>query len=78
MATWLPTNKWWVATITAAGTIAGMVWVGDGINTDQEKLVLLALVVQRLSAYWASNDPGTTAARDGRGRFLKRTGKAES
>jgi hypothetical protein len=76
MSPWLrnawPTNKWVVASITAAGTIAGMIWVGDGINTDQEKLVLIALVVQRLTAYWASNDTSPASGRDSRGRFLKR------
>jgi hypothetical protein len=79
MANWWPTNKWFVATITAAGTVAGMVWVGDGINTDEEKLLLISLVVQRLAAYWASNDPATAAEnaplRDSRGRWIPRPSK---
>jgi hypothetical protein len=77
MANWWPTNKWFVATITAAGTIAAMVWVGDGVNTDEEKLILVSLVVQRLAAYWAKNDLDPIGTgRDSRGRFLKR--EAES
>jgi hypothetical protein len=79
MANWWPTNKWLVATITAAGTVAAMVWVGDGINTDEEKLLVISLVVQRLAAYWAKNDPDPVATgRDSQGRFLKRTDKAEA
>jgi hypothetical protein len=53
----VPTNKWTVATIGTLATIAGMIWVGDGINTDEEKLVVISLVAQRLAAYWARNDP---------------------
>lgn len=53
---WFPTNKWWVATITAAGTVVGMLWAGDGVNTDEEKLVLIGLVVQRLAAYATRNE----------------------
>lgn len=82
LKTWLPTNKWWVATIGTAGTIAGMIWVGDGINTDEEKLVVISLVAQRLAAYWASNgDPAPVVAaqdhvddtgRDSKGRFRRK------
>jgi hypothetical protein len=54
---WLPTNKWWTATIGTAATIAGMVWVGGGIHTTEQKLVLISLIAQRLVAYVARNDP---------------------
>lgn len=54
---YLPTTKWWVATIGTAGTIVGMFWVGDGVNTDSEKLIILSLIAQRLAAYVARNDP---------------------
>jgi len=56
---WAPTNKWWVATVAAASTIAGMLVVGDGINTDDEKLVVIGLIAQRLVAYVARNEPET-------------------
>jgi hypothetical protein len=52
---WFPTNKWWTASITTAGTIVLMQWTGDGINTDPEKTVLVGLIVQRLVAYWTKN-----------------------
>ena len=54
-AKWLPTNKWWVATVTGAGTVVLMVWTGDGINTDSEKTVLVGIIVQRVAAYWTKN-----------------------
>lgn len=52
---WLPTNKWWLATIAAAATLVGMLWTGDGINTDEERLVLVGLMTQRLLAYVGRN-----------------------
>ena len=55
--TWWPTNKWFVATTTAAGTVALMIWTGDGINTDPERVILVTLLVQRVVAYWARNEP---------------------
>ena len=57
MNKWLPTNKWWVATTVAVGSIVGLVWVGDGVNTDEEKYLVISLVVQRVAAYWTRNDP---------------------
>lgn len=80
LKTYVPTNKWIVATIGTAATVAGMIWVGDGINTDEEKLVVISLVAQRLAAYWARNDPDPVVtvqnhvddgARDSQGRFRR-------
>jgi hypothetical protein len=77
----VPTNKWTVATIGTLATIAGMIWVGDGINTDEEKLVVISLIAQRLAAYWARNDPDPVVTaqdpvddggRDARGRFRRK------
>lgn len=79
MSKYWPTNKWVVATITAAGTVVGIIWLGDGVNTDEEKLILISLVVQRLAAYWASNDTAAPAEnaplRDSRGRWIPRPSK---
>ena len=52
---WWPTNKWWVATVTAAGTVWLMLWTGDGINTDDEKTIIVGLVVQRIASYITRN-----------------------
>lgn len=52
---WLPTWKWWTATITAAGAVATVVLTGDGLNTDDEKALVIGLVVQRLVAYATPN-----------------------
>lgn len=53
---WWPTNKWWVATVTAAGAVAVALITGDGINTDDEKIIVVGLVVQRVVAYIAKNE----------------------
>lgn len=50
-----PTYKWWAATVTGLGTIAGAAWTGDGINTDDEKLLVIGILVQRIVAYVAGN-----------------------
>ena len=52
---WLPTNKWWAATTVAAGTIVLTLWTGNGIDTDDEKTLVVGLVVQRIVAYWTPN-----------------------
>lgn len=53
---WMPTRKWWAATITGAGTVAVMLWTGDGINTDEEKILVIGLAIQRLVSYVTPND----------------------
>lgn len=50
-----PTVKWWTATTIAAGAIAQLLWLGDGVNTDAEKTVVITIVVQRIAAYAARN-----------------------
>jgi hypothetical protein len=52
-----PTNKWWTATIVAAGTIVLTLINGDGINSDGERTLVVGLIVQRLVAYATRNDP---------------------
>lgn len=52
---WLPTNKWWLASIAAAATLATMIWTGDGINTDDERIVLIGLLAQRVLSYVGRN-----------------------
>lgn len=56
MSKYLPTYKWWTATITAAGIVADMALTGDGINSDTEWRVIIALAVQRAVAYMTKND----------------------
>lgn len=86
MSKWAPTNKWWAATVTAAGTVGLMFWTGNGVDTDEEKVVLVGLVIQRLVAYVARNEPNMVvvsdanvhsdpgpAVRDPRGRWVKRS-----
>lgn len=57
MKKWLPTTKWWTATIVTVGTIVGAATTGDGINTDDEKLFVIGLLVQRAVAYATTNTP---------------------
>jgi hypothetical protein len=59
LARWAnPTPKWWATSLTAAGTIVTLAWAGDGINTDDEKALVIGIVVQRLVA-WAVPSQGT-------------------
>ena len=51
---WLPTNKWWAATVVAAGTVVTMAWTA-GIHTSDDKALVVGLVVQRLVAYITRN-----------------------
>lgn len=65
---WWPTNKWWAATATGAGTVVLMFWTAGGVNTDDKKVLLVGLIVQRVVAYVARNEPDTVvveAARHG-------------
>lgn len=48
---WWPTAKWWAATTTVAGSIVVLLWTGDGINTDEEKTLVVGLIVSRVIAY---------------------------
>jgi hypothetical protein len=57
MSKWAPTNKWWAATATTAGTVALMFWTAGGVDTDDKKVVLVGLIVQRIVAYVARNEP---------------------
>lgn len=57
MTNWWPTNKWWAASATAAGTVALMFWTGGGVDTDDKKVILVGLLVQRVVAYVARNEP---------------------
>lgn len=57
MSKWWPTNKWWAATVTTVGTVVLMFWTGGGVDTDDKKVVLVGLIVQRLVAYVARNEP---------------------
>lgn len=57
-AAWWPTWKWWTATITGAGTIVTVALIGDGINTDDEKILVIGIVVARLVAWTTPNQGG--------------------
>jgi hypothetical protein len=60
VARWAPTAKWWAATTTAAATIVTLLWTGDGINTDEEKTLVIGLVVSRILAFAVPKDKGQT------------------
>lgn len=62
----LPTRKWWAATITAATGVTIAAFTGDGINTDEEKILVITFVLQRLLAYVTNNDstPGGVPEKD--------------
>lgn len=53
---WSPTSKWWAASIAAAATIVTMLWTGDGINTDEEKTLVIGLLASRVLAYAVPKD----------------------
>ena len=55
---YMPTAKWWAATITAAGSVVTLAVTGDGINTDDEKALVIGIFIQRLVA-WAVPNQGT-------------------
>jgi hypothetical protein len=57
MSKWMPTNKWWAATSATAGTVALMFWTAGGVDTDDKKVILVGLLVQRVVAYVARNEP---------------------
>lgn len=52
---YMPTWKWWTATVTGAGTVIGVAVTGDGINTDDEKLLVVGFIVQRVVAWLTPN-----------------------
>lgn len=51
---WLPTNKWWAATVVATGTVVTLAWTA-GIHTSDDKALVVGLIVQRLVAYITRN-----------------------
>lgn len=53
---WFPTRKWWTLLVTTAATIAQMLWTGDGINTDVERITLIGLLAGLLLTYLVPND----------------------
>lgn len=55
---WRPTAKWWAATTAASATVVTMLWTGDGINTDEEKTLIIGLVASRVLAYAVPKDTG--------------------
>lgn len=61
---WWPTNKWWAASVTTAGTVVLMFWTAGGVDTDDKKVVLVGLIVQRVVAYVARNEPDQLVVQD--------------
>lgn len=53
---WFPTRKWWVQFVVSLGTVATMLWTGDGINTDDEKKAVIGLGVALAGTYLMPND----------------------
>lgn len=45
MKKWFPSRKWWVLFVTTCGTVATMLWTGDGINSNDEKTTVIGLLV---------------------------------
>lgn len=56
--TWLPTHKWWAATVTAGGGLAVMLLTGDRSVSDPEVVACVTFVVQRAVAYLVPNEGG--------------------
>lgn len=52
---WLPTRKWIVAELTAAGTLAGTLMTGDTTIVDSEKLLIIGFIVQAVATYLVPN-----------------------
>lgn len=52
---WIPSRKWLGQLVTSAGTVAGMAWTGDGINTDNEKLAVIGITVGLVTTYLIPN-----------------------
>jgi hypothetical protein len=59
--TWWPTNKWWAATITAAGGLL-VTWVSVGAWSKALTAATLTLVTQRVVAYLVPSDAPAPAA----------------
>jgi hypothetical protein len=53
---WWPTAKWWGATVAALSGVAVLLWTGDGINTDEEKGLVITLITTRILAYVVPKD----------------------
>ena len=66
---YMPTRKWWAATITAFGALATL-WIQSGRWTVDVSLMFVALVVQRAVSYLTPNadTPGGLPAKKGHGR----------
>jgi hypothetical protein len=56
MNRWFPTNKWWGQFIVSDATIAGMLWTGNGVDTDAEKLALIGIVANLATTYLIPNN----------------------
>jgi hypothetical protein len=52
---WLPTRKWWAATITALGAIA-VLWIQAGALTTSVAIALVGAIVQAGVTYALPND----------------------
>lgn len=57
---YLPTSKWWAASVATVATIVTMLWTGDGINTDEEKTLVIGLLASRILAYAVPKDTEET------------------
>ena len=55
MNKWLPTRKWWYATVIAAGGLATMLLTGEPEVTDEETIALITFAVQRIGSYILPN-----------------------
>ena len=51
---WMPTRKWWAATVIALGAIA-TVWVTKGAFDRDMAIALIAAVVQAATTYLVPN-----------------------
>jgi len=61
---WLPTRKWWAATVIALGAIATL-WVTKGAFDRDVAIALIAAVVQAATSYLVPNQdtPGGVPTR---------------
>lgn len=51
---WMPTRKWWAATLVALGAIATL-WVSKGTFDRDVAIALIAAVVQAATTYLLPN-----------------------
>jgi uncharacterized membrane protein YjjB (DUF3815 family) len=55
---WMPTKKWWVATLTGIVGLGVMLLTGDTSHfADAEKVAIGTFLVQRIAAWATPNDP---------------------